>query len=401
MEVVVEEEEEVVEEVVEEVEEESRSSKVPTMALIRASIWGLLCVSCVCCLLFGNVAVDAEEDTQNGEAPDLTKKPLSVHPKLQDGVIYYDIAGVQDAELVISKKNNHSVEGVTASHGECKVRTLRLESRYRLHEDLFTHCSHLHLTLTGKDWQCVKEGRMLKKLGVDVDMSQATCSDAWDDNTTHTVQTTSSRKVAWKYRMEEGIKKLNEFLLELLALDDNQMTDLPRLPEGSFPRLIAIDLPRNRIKKIDLDAFKDLVSREHFIVNLQGNPFQCDCPMYRFKDFLQHNCMANWKIFKSYINIECNNTHANENELIPLHKMAKDTCSATFDWSQVDTWLLLNIFLGVLNLFVIYLMIDLICIITHIGGKTQRRPVMDHVVCAVKSVLCCVCPLRRGNVKVN
>lgn len=436
------------------------------MPIIPSTTWALLSLLCVC-LVFGNGDVNAESEKKQlrrevrdveppkhaeepllpGDLSDLLygKKGNSKLPVVTiSGVLYYDLSEVNDEELDI-KKNNQSVEGVTASQRECKVQSLRLRTTYLLDEDLFTNCPLRNLTLKDDKWQCLKIRRMLEQQNVTVDMRSAKCLDTWDD-----------RKLPSKYYMKEGFQKLDEFnitgcsaercvcryyfkehnytvtvdceglgltddtlptlpsqvntlrleknflhsidklmqhlmpqnqTLNNVLVDDNQIQELPRLAKGTFPNISVISLTNNKIEKIDIDVFEDLIARKDFDVLLQGNPFRCNCDMYSFKNFLVQRCMKGSRICtRTYIGLKCQHEH--ENKSVPVYEMSGDDCTG-FDWSQVDWWLVLNISLGVANLFVIYLMIDLICIHTKFGGKKDRRPMMDRVVCALKRVMCC------------
>lgn len=78
--------------------------------------------------------------------------------KNKDGVLYFDLAGVNQTKVKVigrPKKENitgtpQEVKRITASRGDCKIQSLLVDSNYILDEELFTNCPNLNLTLTGK-----------------------------------------------------------------------------------------------------------------------------------------------------------------------------------------------------------------------------------------------------------
>lgn len=365
----------------------------------------------------------------------------------KNGDLYFDVAEVNETQLEIPLSGRR-VRGVTATSRRCPVQSLVLGKGVLLDEDLFTHCPLKNLTLKGKKWRCLQEGRLLQRPGLVVDIETASCSDAWHFN---------SSDIALAYDMREGIQKFEQFgitgclidecackwyfmsgaynmsmdcegrgltddalaemimlpshvtninfeknnltsmetlieylkpnhkELEVLRLDNNQLTALPRLGQ-SFPRIIDISLVNNAIEEIDLEDFENLVSREGLLLSLAGNPFRCNEHMYDFKVIVHHLCKGGWKFCNTYFrDVTCRS--GPDDEPMPLYKVSEVASSSEVDW-----WLLLNIALGLLNLFIIYLMLDLILILANLRGNQVRRPKMDYLVCCLKTVLCCLCP---------
>ena len=76
-----------------------------------------------------------------------------------------------------------------------------------------------------------------------------------------------------------------------------------------------------------------------------------------------------------------------------VRSLSKEICNiGGIELEAGDWWLALNITLGIFNFIMIILMMDLICHLTHIGGKKTRQPMMDRAVCIAKRVMCFVCP---------
>lgn len=76
---------------------------------------------------------------------------------------------------------------------------------------------------------------------------------------------------------------------------------------------------------------------------------------------------------------------------VPLYKVSNPGIILVMDW-----WLFLNITLGFLNVFMITLIVDLILVLKNVRGCQGRRPLMDRLVCWLKTVSLLPCFRNHG-----
>ncbi|XP_063887338.1 uncharacterized protein LOC135114955 isoform X2 [Scylla paramamosain] len=437
---------------------------IPTMPLTLT--YALLGVSCAC-ILFGNSSVNADSDKlqigQGRKPPDLIENPPGTtstalkrpkkssrksynYPvKYKGKVRYYDLGGVNDTKLDILD-NIQDVKGITASHGDCKIQSLYLGTNYLLDEELITYCPHLSLRLKGDKWLCLQDGLMLHRRGVEVNMTEANCNDAWLDKP----HPHNSKIRAQRYSMAESIRNFIKFdinscpaekcickwyfkddsytvnvdcddvgltddmlptlpdkvkditlkknklrsmdtlikhllphnlTLQRLNLDDNLIEELPHFSNETFPNIVHLALERNEIKKIDIEVFKELITRKDLIISLIGNTFPCDCNLYNFKVFLQENYLRHWSSFQTYMDMECENEGQDKKvKKVKMHSLSEELCKTWLDgWQPDNWWWVINFTLGALNVVVIVLIVDLICILKRVGCKRERVPLMGRL----------------------
>ncbi|XP_050699540.1 uncharacterized protein LOC126986987 isoform X5 [Eriocheir sinensis] len=380
----------------------------PSTAARRPLLRLALCL----CLLLGHAdgAEEEEEAQPQREDPNRGTERRTLPPFLmpnwkeksdslptveKNGDLYFDVAGADETQLEIPLSGRR-VRGVTATSRRCPVQSLVLGKSVFLDEDLFTHCPLKNLTLKGKKWRCLQEGRLLQRPGLVVDVEDATCSDAWhyeDSNSTLPIE----------YGMQEGIQKIQKFGITGCLIDNckcnwyfmsgayNMSMDCDGrgLTDDALAEMHALDpmLPNNVTKihfgwnNIDLEEFKVLVSREDLILDVANNPLRCDRNMYYLKSYIHDRCMAGWKLCTRYFKmLTCRNEP--NGKPVPLYKVSKPGSIWDIDW-----WLFLNITLGLLNAIMITLIVDLILVLANVRGNQGRRPMMDRLVCWLKAVL--------------
>ncbi|XP_050699536.1 uncharacterized protein LOC126986987 isoform X2 [Eriocheir sinensis] len=380
--------------------------------------------------------------------PNWKEKSDSLPTVEKNGDLYFDVAEVNETQLEIPLSGRR-VRGVTATSRRCPVQSLVLGKGVLLDEDLFTHCPLKNLTLKGKKWRCLQEGRLLQRPGLVVDVEDATCSDAWhyeDSNSTLPIE----------YGMQEGIQKIQKFgitgclidnckcnwyfmsgaynmsmdcdgrgltddaLAEMHALDPmlpnnvtkihfgwNNLTSVDILMEYLRPHhenltVLYFDhnqltaLPRlgrafPRIKHISLtDNLIEKIDLEEFKVLVSREDLILDVANNPLR------CDRNMYYLKSYIHDRC---MAGWKLCTRYFKML--TCrnepngkpvplykvSKPGSIWDIDWWLFLNITLGLLNAIMITLIVDLILVLANVRGNQGRRPMMDRLVCWLKAVL--------------
>ncbi|XP_045117866.1 uncharacterized protein LOC123508322 [Portunus trituberculatus] len=421
----------------------------------------LLGVSCAC-ILFEKFRVSAESDKlqlgQDQELSGLPEKPTGVQTRRKPfrresyqfpivekgGVPYYDLGGINDTTLDIFR-NKQRVKGITATHGNCKIQLLYLDTHYLLDEELITNCPNISLRLKGERWRCLQDGLMLLRRGVEVNMTEAFCMDAWLDEP----PPGKPRVIAHKYPMAKGLQKFMEFdidncsvkmcicrwyfkedsyalnvdcdgvgltddmlptlpdkvrklmlrnnklrsmetlierllphhlTLQVVILDGNFIEELPHFPNGTFPKIINLSLNWNKIEEIDIKVFKELITRKELIISLTGNTFPCDCNLYNFKVFLEENYLRHWSSFKTIMYMECK--YRDQDKKVKIYTLPEELCKTWLDgWKPEYWWWVINFTLGVLNMIVIILMVDIICIWKHVGCMSERVPLMGRLMC--------------------
>jgi hypothetical protein len=94
--------------------------------------------------------------------------------------------------------------------------------------------------------------------------------------------------------------------LQNLELYSNKISEIP---EGTFqnnPALARILLNQNKITTISLKTFSENVRSHVSWLDLSGNPFQCDCKLRWFSDWLRTNRSVFSRAWRTY---DCSNMH--------------------------------------------------------------------------------------------
>ncbi|XP_064118184.1 uncharacterized protein LOC135223581 [Macrobrachium nipponense] len=242
-----------------------------------------------------------------------------------------------------------NIYGITVVDGsKCMLQFLSMAKGFVLSENI-TRCNSLkNVTLAGNGWDCRIDWTWLEALKSDwnIDYSMALCSDVKSFSENGSVflnfadgtQTWTNSELGvcprrcrcvlltnaeWQFKnLKVNCNKLNltdEDILAMsipskttiLSLDENKLRsteklfkhishlqsvtgillnynkldELPYLPTTTFPKLDRLDLFNNTIRKINLEAFESIVSRDIW-VNLHENEFLCDCNTHFFMKLL-------------------------------------------------------------------------------------------------------------------
>ncbi|MPC25432.1 hypothetical protein E2C01_018543 [Portunus trituberculatus] len=252
---------------------------------------------------------------------------------------------------------------------------------------------------------------MLLRRGVEVNMTEAFCMDAWLDEP----PPGKPRVIAHKYPMAKGLQKFMEFdivncsvkmcicrwyfkedsyalnvdcdgvgltddmlptlpdkvrklmlrnnklrsmetlierllphhlTLQVVILDGNFIEELPHFPNGTFPKIINLSLNWNKIEEV----------------------------------FLEENYLRHWSSFKTIMYMECK--YRDQDKKVKIYTLPEELCKTWLDgWKPEYWWWVINFTLGVLNMIVIILMVDIICIWKHVGCMSERVPLMGRLMC--------------------
>ncbi|XP_071514222.1 uncharacterized protein [Panulirus ornatus] len=365
----------------------------------------------------GHTALPEDMDTLRSTmaSPPENKEENALPVVSKGGVLYYDIAQVKATELVI-RMTNVKVGRITATrdYGPCLVESLVLKSGFIVDKDIALVCNLKNLTLKGREWQCTRDWSWLRGLGAAVDYRRATCTDAFchreyylpgvslpcyfeevlkkdlplcpdvcsrclwhfrenDLKVTYTCDNASltdsmlpelpenltslsleGNKIRSTERLFERLENTRN--LEVLNLGRNELVDFPYLDRDIFNNLIDLSLNDNQLKELRLEAIQPFLAKEELIMELQGNPWRCDCNAYTFY------------------------------ESLPLWFIEGDGCMV--EPLAVDIWAIANVVLAILNCIMIYIIVDLTLIITNFRGwKNTKRPKLDYAVCWAKAKL--------------
>lgn len=128
--------------------------------------------------------------------------------------------------------------------------------------------------------------RQLKKLAVHCNKLNLTDEDILampipSKTSTLSLEENQLRSTEKLFRHISHLQSVTEILLK-----HNELDELPYLPKATFPKLKRLDLFNNKIRKINLEAFESIVSREDIWVNLHENDFLCDCNAHFFMKLL-------------------------------------------------------------------------------------------------------------------